>query len=1759
MSHQRNIPCSVRPAPPAFREVARALVAVAAATFFAVVAGPVVAQTLHIGGTAVTATVFIADPDPGHYVESWTGPCQNIGQTGAADPAAADGQPMPCNLAAPPTDPVGNPVGVVILPVPEPPVVVPEPQADLPAFGGVSIVADQTLSARNAAGDIDAIYYGKRRGLHFVITRIGDPDSGPTADEASVVVHRDPSTSVVLSLTVPDPCENGCAPRQISTTPGWSLADYDAFCASGGMHKNQPWRVPTVGEAAALVLNADPAPLARKLLSDREIPGIIVSDPPQQIPLPPAGSQSETDSDPLPPGGAVAVYTGVPDNTPTHPTLRAAAFYANGNELAADAFLPQGLDQTFQIAVPETQTSITHKTFLRGAEGVAACVLADDPENYPPQPKLAVLQFTYENKTDPCPLQSAAPECDSFAPDQNGIFPSPYADETSARFTPDENGIVATLTLRAFRFAADDNGNPTLASVPDEADAARLRSTSPLVSLIKLSETDPDRATYAVSLAASVPAGTVRANLVAAPRVGRETRIAAAVVLQTPRDSSAALSDLPLQFAGQTFAAPDDRIPLRLSAETERPNAVLPDNWNGDLSDLYIPPQDVSVVYHGKRRGLHFAYVATPRDPENNLPVQRWRQMCNLGGNGGNGYQWRIPTANEAVALVENSDPPPDEQYLIHPLGWGIANSVAFILPPSVPGDADADPLADFAVMLPNSHPLNFFVSRGETYPDGIANYVFFRSDSANTYTGHSAGLADFNFSLAVPCVLPAANYRGAQNNANLHHSAPVFRNPAERPDPAADQTPELTARTFTFRRAAGATIAAGIALSLTVRAERRFAQIIPETNIPLSVGFRDPDNFFSARTRPVSPGEKIIVAQMTVAMAVANDHSRTLFIDAEVPNGQNRTGDSAMRIVVETQVLTPDGTDFRPPDYVRYPQTFRRGEPGGRIVHGRILADPEHAGPLFALLPVAPEIGITLNWPNPAVAPAGIALQSEYETFADEQRTTDLAGLVTPGGGYTYPPRGGPITRPGYVFDPEIQAVVQTMIVRNNQVNFIARDVLKTVPIPDGGRIIAMPNGFGQSESLSLTLFAQVPPKSAGDAGYGEFIVRVIPFRLPGIAAAVSLSQASEVGTTVAAFGPLRYRQQNPAQKVEVGSAVVTLHEPGPNIAVSVYADDDPTDPFAVMPNGQVVIVPAVRQPVPGIYRITARIVDGPDNWIAVARVLTLEIGLPPRPVAAPAQTRDLSPLRARPLGAGSGPEDMLPPETRRTKRVEIPTHRAVLAPDYIGKLFALSVALPRGYEMDATADAFNDLPNANLHSCANDENRFDEYGIAADGETFDAATAMPVHLRTTCPVRFRFTATTGLTLVASHPLWTGNDERGNPKARVTIDVYETYEPVRTVPAQANPNRLATVYATVYYERRRTPDAVATIPLEIIRLRPAPGTGATATTFYLPVESFNPAPRDGASGAADDFVRDYTRTTLPYKSLPHRTFNLRNGRPNINRIGNAPYENLAQFYADFMEYIGPPKPRKVFHIGGENIRAQVWSTLGEEIQYDITGESDGFRVASNGAVLVTTRLETDIANGRTYDLTIVATAPGLLGTLAVAELTVKTIPEFTICPEYHNDDNFGSKGSQPAEAVLPPSVRECPPVRAPDFTMQHDSVIDNVDDNGDDDNVARLDPAHREHLRTLKLYIQVGGHRNNEYGDNIVINDNGSGSGQDLIDFTSLGPTEIRRVDFRMTVFNQEQHFQNSPREPREFWRINFAIGGVSVIFNPEASDDEE
>ena len=379
-------------------------------------------------------------------------------------------------------------------------------------FAGVRADADNTLQDAGAK-EFNATYWGRRRGLHFMVARLGkgpDSETPPalrqTAPDFETEKRRDPS-------------------REDSPDTRWSLADYAAFCQAGGDSglSGRRWRPPTIGEVAALVYpgknaEGDSLRLPRRLVRVG-IPGLLPSRN-LRIPLPPHDGLDT--GGPLPRGLMGAVNAGtpiVPGNqagySPTPGVLWSAAVGLDGY----GAFLPWESRVVSGVA-PLTQ-------YLRGAVGYAACVVEAE-DDYPPQPKLAVMEFSYAGKNVRCPV-SARPAANC---DEAGDFRSPdfidsaFGDESASAAVIPVNAtgagrVLKMVTLRALRFGGA-NGSAGVVNLPGEAALASVSQSGDGALTMALLSADDSFAVYAVSLRAEATvAGWHRNWFSASPRVGR--------------------------------------------------------------------------------------------------------------------------------------------------------------------------------------------------------------------------------------------------------------------------------------------------------------------------------------------------------------------------------------------------------------------------------------------------------------------------------------------------------------------------------------------------------------------------------------------------------------------------------------------------------------------------------------------------------------------------------------------------------------------------------------------------------------------------------------------------------------------------------------------------------------------------------------------------------------------------------------------------------------------------------------------------------------------------------------------------------------------------------------------------------------------------------------------------------------------------------------------------------------------------------------
>ena len=402
---------------------------------------------------------------------------------------------------------------------------------------------------------------------------------------------------------------------------GWTMADYHALCSgrASGVGGGD-WRAPSIGEAAALVhqhvsvivggshnkltqlwtltndvstpitlnaltVNADTVPLLRREFPIG-IPGLVPSQlSPPLVQLPAADG-----GDILGPSlnGAIAVNNGVPagyvDNQPSdwQGKMWALGVASGGGIGHFSAFTPQG----FWRAAPGDITapllggrsavlSRNERRFFRGATGYAACVAPAG--DITPPPELSVMEFSYAGKSVRCPLD-ATPSAlcpEAGHPEVAEIIDSALMDESAAEFIPDENNIVATLTVRAWRFGNRANGAAELKQIFGEAEHAEVAiigvgATLPNfgVTARKLTS-NLSEAVYEVSIARQPPPGVVvSAWLDARPRLGREAKL----LMKIRRAAPLLLKDL----ATLPRRAPDGFAP-----GATPPGAVRRDLWIG--------------------------------------------------------------------------------------------------------------------------------------------------------------------------------------------------------------------------------------------------------------------------------------------------------------------------------------------------------------------------------------------------------------------------------------------------------------------------------------------------------------------------------------------------------------------------------------------------------------------------------------------------------------------------------------------------------------------------------------------------------------------------------------------------------------------------------------------------------------------------------------------------------------------------------------------------------------------------------------------------------------------------------------------------------------------------------------------------------------------------------------------------------------------------------------------------------------------------
>ena len=409
------------------------------------------------------------------------------------------------------------------------------------SFGGTNLTRrGQIFDIPNADADsrnLQGVYWGRRRGLHFVLVKTGEipPPSDGFPEPLNLfdgavgggyyIRNADGNLSYRPFRTV------ARSPRGASS--GWTMADYAALCDGRGAG----WRAPALGEAAGLVhrlvAGDGDFPLTYRSTDIGVLQNIAGHDNNQlaspraqavwessghNVNIPgltptrragPADANThqfdwiwqnrvpvvellENDWIELPVGAAVAAANGAPAGyLPEHPSgwpagrMWAVGVASAGAEGIFGAFTPEsgfGMAASRKVTVPALGRTgrsfdFSEGVLSDGATGYAACVLPADSASYEKPPELAVMEMDYAGKNVKCPL-SASPsrECgDAFDP-ATGRVDHALSDISQIRLPGRvaRDAVIATLTVRAQRFGRRSDGAAALESVAGEARMALL-------------------------------------------------------------------------------------------------------------------------------------------------------------------------------------------------------------------------------------------------------------------------------------------------------------------------------------------------------------------------------------------------------------------------------------------------------------------------------------------------------------------------------------------------------------------------------------------------------------------------------------------------------------------------------------------------------------------------------------------------------------------------------------------------------------------------------------------------------------------------------------------------------------------------------------------------------------------------------------------------------------------------------------------------------------------------------------------------------------------------------------------------------------------------------------------------------------------------------------------------------------------------------------------------------------------------------------
>ena len=409
------------------------------------------------------------------------------------------------------------------------------------SFDGTNLTRrgqDLDIQNADAAGrTLKGFYWGRRRGLHYVLVKTGDIPP-PSTGYPEPLNLFDGAVGGGLYFRNADGDRSyrpfrpgGRSPRGASS--GWTMADYAALCRGRGAG----WRAPALGEAAGLVFGqGDRLKLTYRSTDigvinieghrgrDQErnqlgspraqaawdssghnvaIPGLTPTRRPgeaslfthqfswiwqNQIPVTVAAAG---DWFALPAGAAVAAANGAPAGyLPEHPSAWAGPMWAVGvaaiqTEGIFGAFTPEsgfGMAASRKVTVPALGRTgrsfdFSEGVLSDGATGYAACVLPADSASYEKPAELAVMEMDYAGKNVKCPL-SASPsrECGDAFDAETGRVDHALSDISQIRLPGRvaRDAVIATLTVRARRFGRRSDGAAALESVEGEARMARL-------------------------------------------------------------------------------------------------------------------------------------------------------------------------------------------------------------------------------------------------------------------------------------------------------------------------------------------------------------------------------------------------------------------------------------------------------------------------------------------------------------------------------------------------------------------------------------------------------------------------------------------------------------------------------------------------------------------------------------------------------------------------------------------------------------------------------------------------------------------------------------------------------------------------------------------------------------------------------------------------------------------------------------------------------------------------------------------------------------------------------------------------------------------------------------------------------------------------------------------------------------------------------------------------------------------------------------